>query len=421
MGYRFSTAVTAIPTGTVPDWEAARHAIDTVELRTLWGTGADLYPWEHWLEDFDPPPDPAGVYYGIDAARDSLEHDLALIRNAFEAGPGPELLLVETPDHLLYVTGGETVGDEPSSLWTPLAETGEAGALDGGGFSRWERFAESPIGERSDGVRGAGRVRAAAARALLHVVDDVAAREGGPGPDEAPGWWAARIERALRVAEVRLGAAALLALAAELFDLAHRLHPNGPALAIVDVLADLACAEARPLQVRRRAGELRAQWTRELERLFAVDQGPLGPLLPSVLLALGAMHPDGVAHLRARRDGRPWPDAERPTGDERLDDFVEWWQLRAGAEIDWDAARAAAGGDERLQEAVERVRDGVEAECHRLVEVVELPDATVWFTGGTHRPDWDVVTHARRAREAGLLEAAGLVVRTHAGRPTQPA
>src|SRR5215203_4105403 len=106
MGYCFSTAPTAIPKHAAPDWDAARAAIDTVHLKTLWGTGDDLYPWELWLDEFDAPPDPYGVYFGIHAARESLENDLALVREAFEAGPGPHLLVVETPEQLVYVTAG---------------------------------------------------------------------------------------------------------------------------------------------------------------------------------------------------------------------------------------------------------------------------------------------------------------------------
>src|SRR5829696_7219062 len=242
MGYRFSTASTAIPKHATPDWEAARHAIDTVQLETLWGTGEKLYPWELWLEDFGRPPDPYAVYFGIHSARESLENDVALIRETFGAGPGPHLLLVETPEHLVYVTGGETVGEDPTPLWSPLAVVGETGALDAAGFAHRERFASTPIGERTDGLRGVGRVRAAAARALLSIVDDVEAmadRDDRPDPLESPDWWAERIERRLRVAEVRLSAVALIDLTTDLLDLARRVHPGGPSMAILGGLDGL--------------------------------------------------------------------------------------------------------------------------------------------------------------------------------------
>jgi hypothetical protein len=426
MGYQFSTASTAIPKGIAPDWDAARHIIDTLELRTLWGTGDDLYPWELWQDEFDAPPDPSGVYFGIHAARESLEYDLALIRQTFEAGPGPELLVIETPAHVLYVT----VGEDPSELWAPLGEVGESGALGAAGFTQWERFSDVPIDTRPDGLNGAGRVRAAAARALLHIVDDVeelAERHDRPDPADAPAWWADRIERELRVAEVRLGPAALVELATDVFDLARRLHPAGPSLAIVCALDGLEDSSARalggPNDIRRHARRLRRTWASIVRDLFALEN--VAPwdvaceLLPAVLLALGAARPNGIADLRSRRHPRPWPAVVPIEGQGHLDDWVEWWLLPAGASIDWDAAEREAGDDPELCEAVTRVRIGVEAQYHRLVETVELPDATVWMTSGTHRPDWDVVSYARRAREAGLLTAAGFGVRSHAPAATQ--
>jgi hypothetical protein len=432
MGYQLSTASTAIPKGTEPDWEAARHAIDTIELRTLWGTDDDLYLWELWQDEFPSPPDPYGTYFGMHAARESLEYDLAVIRRTFEAGPGPELLIAETPGHLLYVTGGVTVGEDPTELWSPLAEVGETGALRAAGFTRWERFSTVPIDERTDGFRGADRVRVAAARALLSIVDDVEAlaeRDDSPEPADDPAWWAERIERALRVAEVRLGPAALLALATDLFDLARRVHAGGPSLAIVCALEGLEGSPERPLagsrDIRHHTRRLRRTWNRAVRDLFTITyEEPwrvAGDVLPAALLALGAARPDGIAELRPRRADRPWPEVVITEGEADLDDYIEWWMLPAAASIDWDAASRAARGDAELTEAVDRVRIGVEAEYHRLVETIELPDATVWITGGTHRPDSDVVTHARRAREAGLLEAAGFGVRTNPVPATQAA
>src|SRR5262245_1382684 len=117
MGYRFSTASTAIPKGVEPDWDAARHALETIELRTLWDLDGDLYPWESWIDDeFDWPPDPTGVFFALLNACDYLHAQLEFVRAAFQAGPSSELIVIDTPEHVLYVTGGTTVGEEPSLL-----------------------------------------------------------------------------------------------------------------------------------------------------------------------------------------------------------------------------------------------------------------------------------------------------------------
>ena len=445
MGSELLLASLAIRRDRDPDWLAAAQAIDRLDLATILDTGDDFFPWESWLWDAPDVPHPVGVYAALRAAQADLRRAAANVRDAIE-DPGPkEALVIELPEHRVYVTGGVTPGPTPSSLFDPFTVFAEGGVARAAGFEWCSQYASNGLGERrlrfnAEETRGIRATRA------FMFAEDAAMRDRGALAGE-PERWFAWLKEPLDAArdagkDAVLRGRQLMNLMARLAALVlmlERRAPDGAAwdegvLEYVELFDDVGTLPPWS------AARLVEQLARELDRfddLLPVLAGRgdvqhanaltefTGASLPRTiatelfvhlmrdgLLGIADIYGDELDDIRPATFPVPIePELATWTGD-NLDyrEYIAWCAVR---EFDWDAAAhaiAAVEDDaEQLRADLAEFRAVVDGGYNRLVSYEDLDDLRIWMTAGEWRDGWTLVDPLRRLGQAGVLSAAGAV------------
>jgi hypothetical protein len=147
VGADMATMVLPLPRERAIDWDDAARAVRDVRLEVLWDTG-DLYPWDDWLGDVGNLPSAESAFVAIQAAKDLLHLHASELRGAIEHGWPEELIVLDTPTHRVWVTGGPSWGEPPGDLLEPAILVAEAGITDAAGFDGYTRYDGPPIGRR---------------------------------------------------------------------------------------------------------------------------------------------------------------------------------------------------------------------------------------------------------------------------------
>src|SRR4029077_8247888 len=85
------------------------------------------------------------------AAQGELHGYASELRGAIEHGWPDELIVLETPTHRVWVTGGPSWGEPPGELVHPAIYLAEAGITDRAGFDGYTRYDDRPIEQRTFG------------------------------------------------------------------------------------------------------------------------------------------------------------------------------------------------------------------------------------------------------------------------------
>jgi hypothetical protein len=453
MGSELSLATLWIRKDREPDWQAAYRAIRDLQLATVWDTGDEFFPWEGWLEDAPNPPESAGVYRGLRAAQGQLVETLEEVRTALEQG-GHDMLVVELPEHRMFVSGCVTSGDMPPGPFEAFGVFGEAGLARAAGFEGWTAYCPMALEERKLDFAEDELRSVAATRALMFSED--LALEGpladalftAEPPQRMAELWLEPLSgiRRLRGREGVLRS--LMLFSAQTYALLDELWSQGedddmPSLpevppAIVeatDVLHHHEFTRERFTDLDATVADLVAEakhWAGELHLLGEehapeeperAHQSPLPQALAvtiiahfysRLLVAVADLAGDDLAAsaapLQPSPAGAPWrrgrlvhPSYER---------YLGWC---AAPTLDLEAARSTveAVEDPALREQLRRDLEPFEVlargEYSRLVTSEQVGDLTVWFTADAWRDGWTLNEPLRRLGEAGILHAAGAV------------
>jgi len=468
MSYDLTLATLAIRRDRTPDWSAAAEAIDCLDLATVWATGDDFFPLEAWLgtepapSDTAPrpvrrgrgaraaarvpvPPDAVAVRRVVRNAQRDLALAAQEVRTALEYPSPGELLVIELPQHVMYVTGGATSGDPPSELFEPFTQFAEAGIARAAGFEWSTRYAAWAIDDRRPDFKSEDLRAVRAARAFLYAEDAAipkVPRYKRGSPDE----WLARLRGPLQGAKAAVdddaAGRALLHFFSEALALMVALQEASPdrkgvareriVEEAVELLDHVASPRRRSI---RRVADLAAHAFEPFARLLAAstDEGDVewaselerqgGSVSPGVETELSVrvisegltaladvfgdrlceIRPEHAAHaIRPDRAAGSLPPAEL---DYRC--YLAWCAVRRW---DWEAAEAAIGhpsvGLFSLRDDLDDLRDAVEGETRSLVTCQAIEDVRVWLT--VSEEDFSTLGGAlRRLGEAGVLRAAG--------------
>jgi hypothetical protein len=464
-----SVSTIAIDRAAAPDWAAAARAIDEIELGTVWIEDLrGLFAWEPWLAGVGELPGPRAVFVGLERLQAHLRAALGEVRSAVSAPFHPALLRIELPDEIVLVAGGATGFGEPGYLQRPLDELVASGVLAAAGFRAGPGLTDEPLDRRTDGLDGEAALRARAARALLHVRDAAAAHEGegatgGVGEamralEDAPDAAVSEAIFGLAVRIFRAGAARgagragiEAAMAALVDEALGALETMPPAVELADLPPDrhrgelLGRARSCGMLLERPPGPHRE---RGRGRPPTRDVIVIGGALICALVALAALHPEGIGRLRRRwSDAHPAAAADdrEPSGsDPGLGAApgpameVAFAVLPGEGDPDWPAARTAIAGltwtpsasepawthtatslarwpaplplsavREQLRADLARLRESYEAPGGRLFKVHRIGATRVALAGGTALDGWSLYWPLTRLRTTGILAAAG--------------
>jgi hypothetical protein len=453
MGSELSLAALWIRKDREPDWQAAHRAIRDLELATVWDTGDEFFAWESWLEDAPNPPESAGVYCGLRTTQGQLVETLDEVRTAIERG-GHDMLVVELPEHRMFVSGCVTSGDMPPGPVEAFGVFGEAGLARAAGFDGWTAYCPVALEARSLDF-GEDELRSVAATRALMFAEDLALE--GPlanalftaePPERMAELWLEPLGGVRRLRRRERVLRSLMLFSAQTYALLDELWSQGededvlslpevPPVVVeaTDVLDHHEFTRARFTDLDATVAKLVAEaehWAGEL-RPLGEEQAPEEPErahgspLPQalavtiiahfyswLLVAVADLAGDALAAcaapLQPSPAGAPWrrgrlvhPSYER---------YLGWCAAPA---LDLKAARSAveAVEDPELREQLRRDLEpfGVLArgEYSRLVTSEQVGDLTVWFTADTWRDGWTLNEPLRRLGEAGILRAAGAV------------
>ena len=436
-----------------PDWPVAYRTIRDLELATVWDTGDEFFPWEGWLEDAPNPPESAGIYHGLRAAQEQLVEVLDEVRAAVERGTH-DMLVVELPEHRMFVSGCVTPGEMPPGPFEAFGVFGEAGLARAAGFEGWSAYCSIPLEQRSLDFADDELRSVAATRALMFAED--LALEGPLGdalfttepPERMAQLWLEPLSGVGRLRRRERVLRALMVFSAQTYALLDELWSRGedddglalpdvPPVIVetVDVLDHHEFTRTRLTDLDATVADFVAEaehWAGQLS-LLAEEHAPAEPdrsdgspmpralavtiiahFFSLLLVAVADLAGEDLVEAAAPHEsppaGAPWrrgrvvhPAYER---------YLGWCAAPA---LDLEAARAAIEAVEdvalraQLRRDLEPFAVLTSGEYLRLVTSEQVGDLTVWFTAESARDGWTLNEPLRRLGEAGILHGAGAV------------
>jgi hypothetical protein len=98
------------------------------------------------------------AFVALYAAQGELHGYASELRGAIEHGWPDELIALETPTHMVWVTGGPSWGEPPGDLVDATIYLAEAGITNVLGFDGYTRYDEPPIEQRTFGFSTRARL-----------------------------------------------------------------------------------------------------------------------------------------------------------------------------------------------------------------------------------------------------------------------